>query len=576
MAVNDRVLVANQTTQTQNGVYTVTNIGSASTNWVLTRATDADSSAPSDPDALGKGDAFFIKEGNTNAGHLDVLTTTGTITFGTTNIVFSEVAETSIYSAGNSLTLTGTTFDTVQDIRTTASPTFAGVTAPLTGNVTGDVTGDVTGNADTATTLATARTIAGQSFDGSANISIAPTDLTGVTATAAELNVLDGITATTTELNYTDGVTSNIQTQLDAIAGAPTITVTVSGGKFLLDGTSQQTALLGKSLVYRFDQSDSSNASHPIKFSTTSDGTHNSGAALSTGVTSVGTPGSAGAYTEITLEQDQADTIYYYCQNHSGMGGKVYSGEDFSTLTATISELNIMDGVTATTAEINKLDGVTATTTELNYVDGVTSAIQTQLNAKADDSTTISAGGGLTGGGSLGANRTISHSDTSSQASVNNSNGTVIQDVTLDTYGHVTGLTSYNLDGRYYTETEADSRFVNVTGDTLTGGLRQHQVSHTASGGTHTINLANANNHYVTLTANTTFAFSSKDAGRQGNIIFKQDATGGRSFTLPSECKTPVNGAAIVQATGANEISVLSYYVLDGSNILVNYIGDFA
>ena len=66
---------------------------------------------------------------------------------------------------------------------------------------------------------------------------------------------------------------------------------------------------------------------------------------------------------------------------------------------------------------------------------------------------------------------TISHVDTSSQGSVNNSGGTVIQDVTLDGYGHVTGLTSYNLDGRYYTETEADSRFVNVTGDTMTGPL---------------------------------------------------------------------------------------------------------
>jgi hypothetical protein len=44
---------------------------------------------------------------------------------------------------------------------------------------------------------------------------------------------------------------------------------------------------------------------------------------------------------------------------------------------------------------------------------------------------------------------TISHADTSSQASVNNSNGTVIQDVTLDTNGHVTGLASVNLDTRY-------------------------------------------------------------------------------------------------------------------------------
>ena len=51
-------------------------------------------------------------------------------------------------------------------------------------------------------------------------------------------------------------------------------------------------------------------------------------------------------------------------------------------VTATASELNILDGVTSTTAELNLLDGVTATTAELNYVDGVTSNVQTQLNAK--------------------------------------------------------------------------------------------------------------------------------------------------------------------------------------------------
>ena len=53
-----------------------------------------------------------------------------------------------------------------------------------------------------------------------------------------------------------------------------------------------------------------------------------------------------------------------------------------TTLTATATELNLLDGVTATTAELNILDGVTATTAELNYVDGVTSAIQTQLDGK--------------------------------------------------------------------------------------------------------------------------------------------------------------------------------------------------
>lgn len=52
-------------------------------------------------------------------------------------------------------------------------------------------------------------------------------------------------------------------------------------------------------------------------------------------------------------------------------------------VTSTTAELNILDGVTATASELNIMDGVTATTAELNYSDGVTSNIQTQLDTKA-------------------------------------------------------------------------------------------------------------------------------------------------------------------------------------------------
>jgi len=108
--VNDRVLIYEQTAAAQNGIYTVTDVGSGSTNWVLTRATDADSYAPSDPDSLGQGDAFFVQEGNTGAGELYVMNTEGTITFGTTAINFVQISSAAIYSAGNGITLTGTVF----------------------------------------------------------------------------------------------------------------------------------------------------------------------------------------------------------------------------------------------------------------------------------------------------------------------------------------------------------------------------------------------------------------------------------------------------------------------------------
>ena len=65
------------------------------------------------------------------------------------------------------------------------------------------------------------------------------------------------------------------------------------------------------------------------------------------------------------------------------------------------------------------------------------------------------------------------HPNISAASSVDNSNGTVIQDVTLDSNGHVTGLASANLDGRYYTETESDTLFTKKLGQGIISGAAQ-------------------------------------------------------------------------------------------------------
>lgn len=106
--VGDRVLVKDQTAALQNGIYTVTNVGSASTNWVLTRATDFDQSPNGE---IGGGDFVFVQEGTANADNGYVVTTNGTIAVGTTSIDWAQFSGAGQITAGAGLTKTGNTID---------------------------------------------------------------------------------------------------------------------------------------------------------------------------------------------------------------------------------------------------------------------------------------------------------------------------------------------------------------------------------------------------------------------------------------------------------------------------------
>lgn len=107
--IGERILVKDETNTAYNGVYTVTNVGSAGTAWVLTRATDFDS-AGSGVDQIDAGDFFFVTSGAVNGNTSWVQQTPLPITVGTTGIVFNQFGAPVTYTAGTGLDLNGFEF----------------------------------------------------------------------------------------------------------------------------------------------------------------------------------------------------------------------------------------------------------------------------------------------------------------------------------------------------------------------------------------------------------------------------------------------------------------------------------
>jgi hypothetical protein len=154
-ALGDRILVKNQTTQTQNGVYTVTTAGAVGVSAVLTRATDSNNSIAGQVVA---GDFIFVDQGSTQANTGWVQTETGTSTtppkgikIGTDNIAFTQFSGAGTYTASNGVLLTSNNFtfnpSTTGGLQTGTGggavklPTNSGLTTDSTGLYVGAGTG---------------------------------------------------------------------------------------------------------------------------------------------------------------------------------------------------------------------------------------------------------------------------------------------------------------------------------------------------------------------------------------------------------------------------------------------------
>ena len=107
---NDRVLVKDQTTAAENGIYVLSTVGSGSANWVLTRATPEDQ-----PAELSGGSFIFVEEGTANGDNGYVFTHTGAPTFGTTALDVTQFSGAGQINAGAALTKSGNQMDVAVD-----------------------------------------------------------------------------------------------------------------------------------------------------------------------------------------------------------------------------------------------------------------------------------------------------------------------------------------------------------------------------------------------------------------------------------------------------------------------------
>ena len=255
-------------------------------------------------------------------------------------------------------------------------------TSQGTGNITlaGAVQGFITFNSGIATSNTTYYTISEQ---GTANFEVGLGTLSAST-TLQRTTVLSNSAGTTSKINFNSGGSSTLDvfcTLPATIANLPSpveygsssapelITVTVgtkttahpysgqgSSNAYFLGGLESPAitftgADASYKYYYRFDQSDSTNSGHPLLFYLEAD----KSTAYTTGVTTNGTPGSSGAYTQIAVDVNTPNVLYYQCSSHSLMGNFANTVSNYANGNLTVgSQLRMPDN---TSAKILVADG---------------------------------------------------------------------------------------------------------------------------------------------------------------------------------------------------------------------------
>ena len=215
--VGNRILVKNQVAGAQNGVYVVTQVGSAGTPYILTRSTDMDS-VGTGVDQIDEGDFFLVTSGTANVNTAWVQQTPPPITIGTTAIVFQQFSAPITYTAGTGLSESPTYTFNIANTGTAGTYGSASSVPVITTNAQGQVTSvtnttiSIPNSSTTATTSNNSNTIVARDAAGNFNAG---------TISATLIGTATNVTGIVAIANGGTGQTTR-QEAMDALAGAVT------------------------------------------------------------------------------------------------------------------------------------------------------------------------------------------------------------------------------------------------------------------------------------------------------------------------------------------------------------------
>ena len=246
VSVSDRVLVKDQTTQTQNGIYVVSNVGTVSTNWVLTRASDYDNH--SNPSDIDPGDLVPVLDGTVNIGTIWIETAPSPIVVGTNNIIFGK------FSGGfPTLTFTGdvtgtggiTTALTIANNAVTYSKFQQVAADSLVGNPTGS-----SANAQEIT-LGSTLSFVGSTLETNALTGDITTSANSFVTTIANNAVTNAKFRQSNGLSVVGNPTNATANVIDITAsGANQVLITNSAGTAVSWGTVATAAIANNAVTY--------------------------------------------------------------------------------------------------------------------------------------------------------------------------------------------------------------------------------------------------------------------------------------------------------------------------------------